>query len=371
MPKIKKKRHINLCLVVLFFSLLALIYAFRYSYLFAQEGKEIGVLKMFHFQLSYWIPWIFFFPIVVWLGKRFPVNRRTWRWAVPFHYLSSKLFIFIIALISAVYCMYAGLRPDWKFVYVLIVFFGSSVAMSAIYGMIIVLDYLITHYKKNREQELQVLHMEKQLAQAHLKFLKSKLQPFFLFDTLQSIKSLMQEDVQLANKMIVQLSDLLRFSLERADVNEVRLQEELEFINIFLNIQKTRYKNNLKIEMDIDPETLDATVPSMILQPIVENAINEEIVHNKKPEMIRIVTRSENGFLVLEVHDNGTNIGLGESSQSQKKTGLYNSIKRLQQLYPDIRTFEIDNPERGEKAVRIVIPYKLYDKSIQEESLIE
>jgi sensor histidine kinase YesM len=205
--------------------------------------------------------------------------------------------------------------------------------------------------------------METKLAQAQLESLKSQLQPHFLFNTLHTISGLMYEDPHAANKMIVQLSDLLRVSLDKSDSNETCLKDEIEFNDAYLQIQKTRFKGRLQIEMNIKPETLNAAVPFMLLQPLVENAVTHGIAPHKKGGKIRIAAANNNGRLVIEVHDNGGGMNSGKDIESLDGVGISNTIERLKQLYAKDHKFELNDSPDGGLEVKIDIPFKLYDKT--------
>ena len=146
-----------------------------------------------------------------------------------------------------------------------------------VYWAIIGLGILFDYQRKRRKNEFHAAQMETKLAHTQLEALKAQLQPHFLFNTLNTISGLMFEDVYAANKMITQLSDLLRFSLEKTNQQEISLKDELDFVGIYLNIQKTRFKDRLMVELDIPPETLNANIPSMLLQPLTESVINFSI----------------------------------------------------------------------------------------------
>src|SRR4029079_13460186 len=147
-----------------------------------------------------------------------------------------------------------------------------------------------------------------------LQALKMQLHPHFLFNTLNSISALLDEDVDAADQMLARLGDLLRMTLENSGAQEVTLQEELEFLRCYLEIEQVRFNDRLTVSMHIEPETLDAKVPNLILQPIVENAIKHGIVSRIAPGRIEIIARRSDDALLLQVKDNGPGLSHGEST---------------------------------------------------------
>src|SRR5262249_28489116 len=144
-----------------------------------------------------------------------------------------------------------------------------------------------------------------QVTEAQLQALKMQLHPHFLFNTLNSISALLDEDVDAADQMLARLGDFLRLTLENSGAQRVTLQEELEFLRCYLEIERVRFEDRLTINMHIDPEALDARVPNLILQPIVENAIRHGIVSRIAPGQIDISAKRLRDTLQLQVRDNG------------------------------------------------------------------
>jgi LytS/YehU family sensor histidine kinase len=171
-----------------------------------------------------------------------------------------------------------------------------------------------SYYQKYRERELQASKLEARLAQSRLQVLKMQLHPHFLFNTLNAISELIYKDRESADRMLTDLSDLLRMSFENLEVQEIPLKQELEFLRKYLEIEQMRFHDRLTVDMDIAPETLDASVPNMILQPLVENAIKHGIAPRVSGGRIDIHTRRSNGHLELTVFDDGLGVPLAMSN---------------------------------------------------------
>jgi two-component system LytT family sensor kinase len=227
------------------------------------------------------------------------------------------------------------------------------------YAPIVVIAYAASYYQKFRERELRTSHLEVQLAKAHLQSLKSQLRPHFLFNTMHSISALMLTDVQAADQMMSRLSDLLRLSLEDGPLQMTTLNRELEFVTGYLEIEKVRFEDRLNVDLDIAADTLDAEIPHLLLQPLVENAVRHGIAKRSSRCELRIRSMHENGNLLIHITDNGP--GFVESNGSGPKfgLGLRSTRERLQTLYGNDQRFSIRSLEEGGVEVCVQIPFRV------------
>ncbi|HLM60535.1 MAG TPA: histidine kinase [Pyrinomonadaceae bacterium] len=242
---------------------------------------------------------------------------------------------------------------------VLIADFHANILL---YWTIVGLWHAYDYYRRFRERErraaqleIEAAVLEKQLAQSQLDALKMQLHPHFLFNTLNSISVLMRDDAQAANRMLLRLSELLRIALKSESKQEISLRQELEFLGSYLEIEQTRFQDRLKVDFDIEKVALDAYVPNLILQPIVENAIRHGIAPRAEAGLIQVQVRRENGFVELSVKDNG--VGLNETEGIKSGIGLSNTRKRLEKLYGEQYGFEISSPSTGGFQVKLKIPF--------------
>jgi LytS/YehU family sensor histidine kinase len=184
-----------------------------------------------------------------------------------------------------------------------------------------------------------------------------QLHPHFLFNTLNGIVGLVRDNRnQAAVSMLVGLSDLLRHALEHSNRQEVELKEELNFIKLYLDIQQMRFSDRLQIELDIQPVTMKALVPNLILQPLVENALRHGIARSAASALVGIRSRIVDDSLELTVFDNGLGLSSDWQLKSSSGIGLANTAARLQQLYNADHRFDVRNREGGGVEVVIVIP---------------
>jgi two-component system, LytTR family, sensor kinase len=223
---------------------------------------------------------------------------------------------------------------------------------------IVVLGYLGWHYyKAYRERERQAAALATELVQARLQALRMQLNPHFLFNTLNTISALIHDNPEAADRMIVRLSELLRRTLDRGDVQEVPLREELEFLRSYLEIEQMRFPDRLTVTFDIEPKTQELLVPQLILQPLVENALRHGILPREEAGRVEISARVVDGqHLELKVRDNGSGLPAANGSPGREGIGLQNVRSRLAQLYGAAQQLEIGNASTGGVEARLRIP---------------
>jgi two-component sensor histidine kinase len=229
---------------------------------------------------------------------------------------------------------------------------------------IVVLGYLGWHYyKAYRERERQASALATELVQARLQALRMQINPHFLFNTLNTISALIHENPDAADRMIVRLSELLRRTLDRGDVQEVPLREELDFLRSYLEIEQMRFPDRLTVTFDIEPKTNELLVPHLILQPLVENALRHGIMPREEPGRVAISAAITGGdTLELKVWNNGNNLSdpsdLSNPSDDRPREGigLKNVRSRLAQLYGGAQEFTLGNVAGGGVEARIRIP---------------
>ena len=303
--------------------------------------------------LPQWYAWVVFIPLILWLTRRLPLERAKWKRNLSIHLLVSIVITILKLVIVGVVSSSVTWIPSRT---VSVSYFHTNLFT---YWALLGFAHAFDFYRKYRERELKASQLEARLAQTQLQVLKMQLHPHFLFNTLHTISSLMHKDVEAADRMIAQLSDLLRLTLENVGVQEVSLKQELEFLSSYLEIEQTRFQDRLRIETDIDQEALDALVPNLILQPLVENAIRHGIEPYAVPGKVEIRARSENGRLNLQISDDGPGISDAKPSRINEGIGLANTKARLEQLYGAAHRFELNNTDNSGLVVSFSIPFKL------------
>ncbi len=305
--------------------------------------------------------WAVLTPAVLWLAQRFPFERGQRVRAALVHVPAAVLFAVahVAATVAIFVRLYAASPNPMPVGRMFGVFLLGNVHTNVLtYAVLVGASHAYLYYARYRERELQASQLEARLAQSQLQLLKMQLHPHFLFNTLHSISALMHEDVEAADRMMVRLSDLLRMTLERAASQEVALREELDFLNLYLEIQQTRFGERLAVEREIAGETLDAQVPNLILQPLVENAIRHGISSRASGGRIAIRASREGDIVRLEVEDDGPGMDSARPEMNAQGLGLANTRARLEHLYGAAHRLDLENIPSGGVRVRLVIPFR-------------
>lgn len=341
---------------------------------FYVSSSNIGNPVTWRFALSHSLAdWYLFAALsvpAIWLAKRLPLDRTNWLHRGGLHLAVSALFSIAWAALRALIGQWQGLE------------YGRPIQFTAavqplvaktfhfnllIYWVIVSVTHAFDYYRKSHEHELNALELEQRLTQARLQALQMQLNPHFLFNTLHAISSLMHKDVEAADRMIARLSDLLRYALESTHAHEVPLRQELDFLDRYLEIEQTRFGQRLTVQKQIDPQTLNARVPNLVLQPLVENAIRHGIERQAKPGQIQLRAERVGEQLRLEVADNGAGF---QNRDGREGVGLSNTRARLQQLYGNAQQLELSNASQGGALVRVTIPFRIEKNgSLRDQSL--
>lgn len=218
----------------------------------------------------------------------------------------------------------------------------------------------IGYYQQLREKETAAAQLETQLANAKISALRMQLNPHFLFNTMNSISSLMRSDIEAADSLLEQMSSLLRITLERRDVQLIPLHDEIEFTEIYLAMQDRRYQGRVRRTLTVDPRLHDALVPAMILQPIVENAYVHGLSKLEQDGKLSIEITKEGQRVKALITNSGTGLRAGqEGSKNGHGVGLANVKNRLRLHYGENCMFSIREIDRARVQVSIQIPFEL------------
>lgn len=330
------------------------------------ENFPVSAWRVFATDLLGWWPWILATPIVLALGRRFPLERGNWWRVAPVHLVAclliSSAHLAIFTYANILVRPFGPPRTPESF---LQSFLGRATSQFhidlLIYAATLGVSYAVSYYFRFREREFRASQLETQLAQAQLQTLKMQLQPHFLFNTLNAIAGLVRDSRnKAAVDMLAGLSDLLRYTLENAGKQEVPLKEELEFLELYLDIQQMRFSDRLKVEMQVEPEVLDALVPNLILQPLVENAIRHGVSRRAAAGVVGLSARRDDGSLRIRIYDDGPGLKRDEANggtATVEGVGLSNTRARLLQLYGERQNFSLAEREGGGVEAVLVFPF--------------
>ncbi len=333
--------------------------AYNYVALVSEHKQPFSVLLSLN--LTYWWSWALLVPGVLWLARRYRFERGTWRRATLVHILGVTAFTAAhVALATSargvIITQLVSDKPFEWWMYFRDRFFLNFDWEMMTYWALVAFVHALDYHRESQERELATAQLQTQLAEAQLEALQRQLHPHFLFNTLNTISALMHRDVHAADEMLVQLSDLLRLTLDRVGTQQVPLKDEVDFLKKYLEIEQTRFGDRLMVNIDIDPEVLDAPVPNLILQPLVENALRHGVGPRIGVGKVDVTAKYADGLLTLAVRDNGVGLSPDKMNAFHSGVGLSNTRSRLENLYGDRHRFEFQTPPGGGLLVTIVIP---------------
>jgi two-component system LytT family sensor kinase len=325
----------------------------------AQGRPFTFIMSMMHPMVRYWT-YALITPPIYWLCVKYRFQKGSiWKT------VAAQLVGFVISS-----CVYAYLRTIEMYVlpsqyaqvsYILFlkaVFRGLISEQVWMYCGIMLASYAVHYYFDAQRQEIDQEHIRAELAQAQLQILKLQLHPHFLFNTLNGISALMSTDVRLARSMMAELSDLFRVALKNTGENEIPLRQELAFIQGYLKLQKMRLGRRLECTIDAPNELLDIRVPSMVLQPIVENAIRHGVERIEDGGRVEIRISSTNGTLQMSVSNDGPLVE-DDSGAGGTGIGLQNTRDRLRQFYGSSQQLMLQERQGGGVQVTLEVPAKM------------
>ena len=329
-----RERGRRLAQLVVLWTTVAVLFSIQWYTYDALHAHPGPLINYFRWNIEQWYAWLPLSPVVLWLAARRPIDpRRPWG-GLPLHLAASVLFAFLAVLIQSVISYF--LEPGWPSVLKNATFILSKdVAMGVVtYWALTGFAQTLHFYKENSSRQVRESELERQLTQAQLQVLQMQLHPHFLFNTLHAIGTLIQEDPKSAEEMLLNLSSLLRVFLEQESSKEIALRRELHLVDLYLSIQRIRFRDRLTVRTHIDPTTLDSSIPSLILQPLVENAIVHGIARNPGSDEIEISISREQGRLVIAISNSNSSLaGEVQADGGRWGLGLTNTMQRLAQTY--------------------------------------
>ena len=344
-------------------TILALFFATKDSFHQQLLGMDVTWGKHLWWKAMEWYAWALFSPAIFSLCRRSDFSARPLK-TVAIHLaggtLASLLHCCVLATGALVEAVVVQTGMGWPALLkvVLVNHFHEDLLT---YGAIVSLWYALDYHDRYRERQRRASELEGSLAKARLQALKMQLHPHFLFNTLNGIAALTHDNPKGANRMLVKLSELLRMSLDDEGGQEISLGSELEFIRRYLELEQIRFGDRLAISLEIAPETLEARVPKLILQPLVENAIRYGIAPRSAGGKIIIQADRMQDMLHLRVTDNGPGLSEPNGVHIRAGVGLTNTRGRLTELYGTAQQLELKKGESTGLVVEIKIPFRTFN----------
>jgi two-component system, LytTR family, sensor kinase len=341
------------------------------GYIYAnQKGYPLTLYDSFLEQIPFWVIWGFLAPLIFRFVQRVPLDRGRWIKGVLIHIPGAIVFsilhlisyLIVLAIFRERDLMENSTSLNSLFTLISRLNFGMRIWS---YLMLTAFAYAAEFYQRYQQGTVRTSQLETQLAQAQLQALKMQLHPHFLFNTLNSISALLRKNADAADTMIARLGDFLRLTLRSSGTQEVTVEQEIEFLKCYLDIERIRFQDRLTVEINIAPEVVQAKVPNLILQPVVENAIRHGIATHNDAGRIEINASSNNSWLEVSVSDNGPGLPkkLNGDTDIKEGVGLKNTRSRLDQLYGSRYNFELVDVAGGGLEVKLRIPLHMESAS--------
>lgn len=369
-PPVSRERRASFALIIFAIAtVVAVLYSLERYFYRRLLGQEVSLGQLVPAELIFTYLWALLTPLVMWMGRRFPVwganhgesARNTARnWVAQLVAVASFVFLHVALFTAASLVLADGtavIPPSRLFSGYLASWFTLD---SIVYCTLLAVYHALVYYRVSQDRALRASQLEARLAQAQLQVLRMQLQPHFLFNTLHTISALMHRDVKRADSMIAALSDLLRMSLRSVGVQEVELREELEFLQRYLEIMSLRFGERLTVTLDIDPNVLDARVPTLVLQPLVENSFRHGFGDGMRAGQVRVTVAPDGDMLRCEVTDNGRGI---PQAGTREGVGTSNTRARLRHLYGERFSLELTANPGGGARVSLTIPYHSLERT--------
>lgn len=335
-----------------------------------EQEQAVSWVNAALYMLPFWYLWALLTPLAIWAARRLPIDGpRRWR-NVGSHLVLATLFGLTHLAVGLVIirAVIPG-PPERPYPEALQYFFRSYYEFEIlIYGAVVGATYAVDYYRRSRRDALRAAELEVRLAHAHLQALKMQLQPHFLFNTLHAASSLMDDDVKAARRMLSRLSDLLRVTLETQGIHEITLEQELEYLDLYLDIERERFPDRLEVEFEVEPGAMRAMVPNLVLQPLVENAVRYGIAPRPEGGIVEVAAWREGDDLQLRVRDDGQGPSRVEGGNVRVGVGLGNTRARLEELYGPDHEFRAYSPKGTGFTVEITIPYREAAKTSRKET---
>ncbi len=305
--------------------------------------------------LSWWV-WALLTPFILFMLARFPIDRDDWPRSIPPHAVAAiacgVLFTFTTLVTARLASPATAAEPIAR---LLRAYLGSRIPIGMLlYAAVVGIATALTERGQRRAREIQSAQLAAELARSQVQALQMQLQPHFLFNTLHTIALLVQEDPPRATRTITRLGDLLRRTLSLSDTPELALGEEIALLRHYLEIEETRFGDRLTVTIDVPDALHGARVPSLLLQPIVENAVRHGVAARVEGGRVEIVARRQGAQLVLSVSDDGP--GFADAVPTTSGIGLSSSRRRLAVLYGARASLQCDSDATGGARVTITMP---------------
>ncbi|TWI11993.1 histidine kinase/DNA gyrase B/HSP90-like ATPase [Lysobacter ruishenii] len=337
-------------------ALVAMLFAGQAWFAAQVRGEPLAWTRVSAIWFVWAAVWAALTPIALRLEARYPLQRPRLLGSLAVHGVASAACALVNLALFALAAPVIGatqVEPTWLGTFSRLL--GTTLLLNLpVYWLIVAAAHGERLVRAAREKDRRQLRLEAQLADARLQTLRTQLQPHFLFNALNTIAVLMREDVDSAERILLQLSALLRRSLDSSEAHEVTLGDEIAFLESYLEIEQARFAGRLSYRIFVPDHVLEARVPNLILQPLVENALRHGLATRAGPGHVEIKAQRQGDSLLLRVADDGR----GLPPATTERVGLANTRARLRLLYADRQRFDVRNSDDGGVVAEIELPWR-------------
>ncbi|MCI0417305.1 histidine kinase [bacterium] len=334
-------------------TLLAVLFGYQGYFQSLHDDKDpISLQESITWQMQWWYIWLCLAPLILLLAKKFPVARPGGPRNLAIH-IPAAVGLSLAHTTTQTFLNWcvATVAGKGEAFWGLVMKIGISEQLQLgffFYSVIVAIASALNYYRIYEQEELKASILEAEVSQTQFQAMKMQVYPHFLFNTLTEITRLMKEDVDEADRMIARLGDFLRLSMENLGTQVVALQRELNFLKCYLEIERIRTQNRLSFDLDVDLDSMDAQVPNLLLQPLIESAVTQM---RDLPAHVQISARRENGHLRVQITDNCRDYLSGAESEP-----LTEMRDRLRQIYGEAFYLDTARSPDGRNAVTLEIP---------------
>ncbi len=347
------KRALGLLAYLAIWTIPGLISASQLMLSYSLRGDDPPLSIVLGLSLPGWYLWAALAPLVYWAALRFPIELGSLRRSLPLHFLfNAVLAVAWVALIIAIRDIFT--LPGARALAPVMVGAGSTNLLT--YWTVVLIAHAFRYRAEREAKTRNEIELSAQLSEARLSALKAQLNPHFLFNTLHAISAFIRTEPAKAETMLADLGDLLRRVLERSDDQLVPLASEVEFVDGYLQIQQTRLGDRLSVRRAVEDGLAGVDVPSMLLQPLVENAVEHAIAKRRRGGTLSLSISTRGDQLQIVISDDGPGISEAALDPAYWRIGLRNTRDRLIQLFADEQEFSVRTNAEGGVTVVVRIP---------------
>ena len=310
-------------------------------------------------QLTYSILWACCTPAIVGTARRFRFERGRWPRNIAIH---AAVLLLTVSVTKIAFDLILWPEGAWFHPFTWARLFRSIESTldtgPLLYSLIVLIEHALIYYQRYQSGLAKASQLQTQLVQAQLQALRMQLHPHFLFNALHTIAALVHEDPEMAEQTIARLGELLRLFLATSSIQEVSLREEIRVLDLYLDIERARFEERLQVRYEVPEPVREATVPNLVLQPLVENSIRHGIGKRAEPGWISVAADREGNSLVLRVTDNGEGLRVDPLKPVRRGMGLAITRGRLESLYGPHQSLVLKNRPSGGVEVRITLPFR-------------